>query len=153
LSTQFKKRIVLAILIVLLLWAPVHRWLVHTYDIDPWHLFGWAMYCRPDLGLEIRMVPLRGEHPEPQQFSTSIRRKQLDYGLRRMAYGSLVSPEDLARFVLSELDGYDGIAIRIEKRFLDPASARIHAHHDIFRYRQSGGELTGGHTLRTLVAE
>ena len=31
--------------------------------------------------------------------------------------------------------------------------ALLHAHHDFFRYRRSGDELTGGHYLRTLVVE
>ena len=152
-SLRTKQRVVLAILVALVVWAPVHRWLAHSYDIDSWHLFGWAMYCRPDFGLEVSMVPYRGERPDPQEFSASIRQAQLDFGVKRMVYGSLASPEGLAETALSELAGYDGIAIRIEQRFLDPASAMIHAHHDFFRYRRSGGGLSGGHTLQTLILE
>ena len=46
-SARRKARIVGTLLVAIALWPLVHRQLVTRLDVDPWKLYGFAMYCTP----------------------------------------------------------------------------------------------------------
>jgi hypothetical protein len=47
LSAQAKARLCGALLALVALWPLLHRPLVVIADVDPWKLFGFAIYCTP----------------------------------------------------------------------------------------------------------
>ena len=50
-SLRAKQYVLAGLLLLLALWPLAHRALVVRYRVDPWRLFGWAMYCTPKLPL------------------------------------------------------------------------------------------------------
>ena len=36
-----------AIVVVLLVWPPIHHVLTRVHGMNPWYFFGWAMYAAP----------------------------------------------------------------------------------------------------------
>ena len=51
-----KRRLVAAGLLLFALWPPLHFALVRRYDVDPWKLFGFAMYSVPGTMRTVRIV-------------------------------------------------------------------------------------------------
>ena len=96
-STTAKRRIVLALLVVLALWPPVQHALVQRYGLNPWKFFGFAMYAQP------RIIPI----VDVYVFDEGGRRRPLlrpdeqraveTFQLRREVWGELEAPDELAR--------------------------------------------------------
>ena len=55
-TLQAKKRIVIALLLVLAIWPLVHRLLVQTSGLSPWKGAGWAMYCVPGRSIIVALI-------------------------------------------------------------------------------------------------
>ena len=66
-SSEARRKAMIGIGVAVLVWPLVHLRLVEQVRIDPWELFGWAMYSKPaarvqvavDVEREGRLVPLR----------------------------------------------------------------------------------------------
>ena len=54
-SFTTKRRIVQVLLVLFMVWPLVHVQVVETYDVNPWRLFGWAMYCVPTYEPSVRV--------------------------------------------------------------------------------------------------
>ncbi len=77
-TSRNKARVALALLLLFAAWPLAHRTLVVRHGINPWKLYGWAMYCMPSFESELLFLatPKGKEHRTPH-------RSSLDWALRR----------------------------------------------------------------------
>lgn len=116
-------------LIALALWPVIHAGLAARYQIDPWKLFGWAMYAVPPIvETDIRVF----EHLEPgwrplhpSRVSAGEEAGLTRFLVRHRALGMLVTPEDFARAYLARRPEVTGIAVEVALTVLDPVSAHL----------------------------
>ncbi len=144
LSFTAKRRFVLALLLFVAAWPQAHRFLVASFEIDPWRLCGWAMYCTPKPRVEVALVPERGGRPIELELPLPLREEANRFAERRAVLGRLVNPAALARGALERLDA-DSIVVTIQRDRLDPTTNRIAGTRRYFRYSlDEQGRLVGG---------
>ncbi len=105
LSAKRKARIVGSVLLLIALWPIAHRQLVARFDINPWKLYGFAMYCTPH-HVVVDIVDRSGSEPrrlEPEAFPPRLRHAHERFSARRSTLGVLHEPDELARAVLETL--------------------------------------------------
>ena len=145
-SFAAKRRLVLWFLVCLAAWPLAHRFLVASFEIDPWRLGGWAMYCTPKLRVEVGLVPERAGRPIELDLPPSLREEANRFAARRAVLGRFVNPALLARGVLDRLD-VDSVVVTIQHHRLDPRTNRVVGTREYFRYsmderhRVSGGRF------------
>lgn len=143
-SLASKRRLILALLVGFALWPLVHRGLVARYEVSPWRLGGWAMYCTPKLAVEVAVVPEVAGQPVELELPASLRERATRFARRRAELGRLVDSQTLAAHALETL-AIEQVVITIERRRLDPGTGRIAGTREYFRYRRdAGGRATGG---------
>jgi hypothetical protein len=130
-----KRRIVEVALVIFALWPLVQNGLCARYGVDPWKLFGWAMYSVPgrmsrldlyratpagdgDAAADLRPLPASAIAPPLRESLEAFRQ-------RRGALGALVSPDPLAREILRLHPELEGVGIALTTLELDRASARV----------------------------
>ncbi len=104
-SPKRKARIVGSALVLIALWPLAHRQLVTRFDINPWKLYGFAMYCTPH-HVVVDIVDRSGSEPrrlEPEAFPLRLRHAHERFSARRSTLGVLHAPDELARTVLETL--------------------------------------------------
>jgi hypothetical protein len=103
LSVAAKARIAVAGLAALLVWPPVHWWLVETRALDAWKFFGFAMYCRPSIppSLDAWILVSGQRHEYPAAKWPADTRLVLRRFLRdRQILGTLRPPNAVAHAIL-----------------------------------------------------
>lgn len=136
-----KKRIVVLVLLFLSLWPGVHFALFESYAINPWKLFGFAMYCtpRPELSLHLFVGGPDGERSlEPSMQPPGFEGMAMDYLERRRDLGALASPDELAAALRPSLPPGSTLRIEISQLELHPESGRLRRHLNRYRYRPDG---------------
>jgi hypothetical protein len=136
LSAQAKARLCGALLALVALWPLLHRPLVVIADVDPWKLFGFAMYCTPhhvsvDL-IDRSRAPareIRGDELPPA-LRTDLQR----FSARRETLGRLASPDPLGRDVLAALPGVERLTIAITVTRLAFAGSELASHTRLHGY-------------------
>ena len=125
-----KRRILGVGLVVFAIWPLVQYALVVRYDVDPWKLFGWAMYCVPgpmktvriyeidDRQELFRLLDFQSYTPEEQRVVDSFRE-------RRRALGRLASADALGRAFLEMHPDFEGIEVAVVHLVLDRDTATI----------------------------
>lgn len=136
-SFSAKRRLVLTFLAGAVLWPMAHRILVATYEIDPWRLAGWAMYCTPKLRVEVALVPEQAGRPVELAIPSDLREKANRFAERRAVLGRFSDPAGLARQALERLDT-DSIVVTIRRDRLDTTTSRIAGTREYFRYSPDG---------------
>ena len=139
-----KRRLVLAFLVCIATWPLAHRFLVARFEIDPWRLCGWAMYCTPKLQVEVAVVPERAGRPIELDLPPSLREEANRFAGRRAVLGRFVNPVLLARHALDRLEA-DSVVVTIQHDRLDPQTNRIIGTREYFRYSlDEQRRVTGG---------
>jgi hypothetical protein len=142
-SFPAKRRVVFTLLALLTVWPLCHRILVARYEISPWRLFGWAMYCTPILAVEVGVVPENDGQPIEVDIPQELRRELSLFTKRRQALGRLARIEPLAEALLGGLKT-DSLVLTIQHNWMDPRSARIRGRREYHRYRyDAAGRLIG----------
>lgn len=118
-STRTKARLAGTLLALVAVWPLAHRQLVTRYDVNPWKLYGFAMYCTPHLvavDLIDRTRPPARRIP-PEELPAALRERYERYVARRSTLGWFVPPQDLARDVLAALPevGDLGVAVTVSR--------------------------------------
>lgn len=122
-SVLAKKRLLGAILALVSLWPLSHFALYHAAGIDPWKLFGWAMYARPRNHIQITALALRGGEPHPLHPPSPRQREVFArVNARRAAFGELAGVDALAEVLLEENPEVDALRIRVRTTDFDPQS-------------------------------
>jgi hypothetical protein len=139
-----KRRVVGVFLLCFAFWPLCQHALVRVYGVDPWKLFGWAMYSVPgpmktvrvvlvDADGELRRLDLRHYTPEEQALVDRFRE-------RRRALGRLASSEPLARGIFELHPEASGVFVPVLTFALDPDTARLTRHIESRTYWRDGRE-------------
>jgi hypothetical protein len=132
-SFATKRRWVLALLLFIAVWPLAHRALVASFQVDPWRLGGWAMYCTPKLRVEVSLVPERQGQPVELELPAELRDSANRFAARRAVLGRFVRPTLLAREALDRLD-IESVVVTIQRDRLDPDTKRIVGTREYLRY-------------------
>ena len=125
-----KRRLLVIWLVLFSLWPLGHHALVTHYRMNPWKLFGWAMYCVPNLPVRVELTTLEGA---PLAHRDGMEERIDAFIERRRILGELAPPDALAASVLESDPSLDGVEIAIERLELDPRTDTIVS--DVRRYR------------------
>lgn len=125
-TDQAHRRVLTSILVALCIWPAVHEYLVREYDVSPWKLLGFAMYCTPHVTtVEVwdtsADVP---RHVHPVDMTPQELKVHDDFVHLRNAIGKLADPRPVARALLSETGSRSKIRIRIGVTRLHAESRR-----------------------------
>lgn len=124
-----KRRVVGVFLIAFALWPLIHRDLVWRYDVDPWKLFGFAMYSVPGPMKTVRVFPMsmagRGQMLDFERYAPAEQRSVDRFRQRRRALGRLASMEPLGQRMLELHPDWEGATVAVVTLALDPETARL----------------------------
>ena len=136
LSILVKKKIVEGFIGLFLLWPFVHRALVAEYDVNPWRLFGFAMYCTPHrVGVRIAdRTKGRGEMLSSRAQPQSVRDAVRLFYRKRAAFGMLHSPKRLADEIFASSPHIARLEVRVSLRRLDPSVSRLKVKTLVYQY-------------------
>lgn len=124
-----KRTVVGVFLIAFAVWPLIHRGLVWRYDVDPWKLFGFAMYAVPGPMKTVRVFPVsedgRGRMLDFERYAPAEQRAVDQFRQRRRALGRLASMEPLGHRMLELHPDWEGATIAVVTLALDPETARL----------------------------
>ncbi|HEX6130870.1 MAG TPA: hypothetical protein VF044_04015 [Actinomycetota bacterium] len=148
-SAPWKRRLVLLVVGAVALWPFAHRVAVARLDVNPWKLAGWAMYATPTPPILVAIFrPVPGGWALVDRLALPpAARKVLDrFERERHAIGDLRTPDDVARAVLAARRDLAEIAVVVERKRLDPATARMTSRKARYHYDRVGRrrDRTGG---------
>jgi hypothetical protein len=138
-----KRRAVGIFLLVFAVWPLVQFGLTQRYDVSPWKLFGWAMYCVPGAMKTVRIGALSDAPMRRLDFQAYAPEEQVladTFRLRRQALGRLASPEALAEGMLELHPDVDGVLIAVLTLRLGRESARVLREMDYTTHWRDGRE-------------
>jgi hypothetical protein len=134
-----KAAIAVAILAVTVLWPLAHRGLVEWLDVNPWKLFGFAMYTTPTPPVQV-IVFRRGEGGltpvDERALPQAIRAELARFRSERHALGLLRTPDGVARLLLQSLPDEAWIVIAVQRMKLDPATATMTSRREQYVYER-----------------
>ena len=116
-----------AFLVAFAVWPLIQHVLVRTHDVDPWRLFGWAMYCVPGPMKTARVVQVSRDGSyralDYRDYDTEDRSAVDVFRIRRQSLGWLASGEGLAQQMLERHPDWEGVALPVLTLFLDRQTA------------------------------
>lgn len=131
-----RRAAMVGVVIAVALWPVVHLALVARADIDPWELFGWAMYARPEARVQVGVEVERAGVRTPLRAMGSLRRQVERYARDRSALGRLAPADALLTAVFASDASIDAIEIVLRHVELDPDSAMLVARLEPMRFER-----------------
>jgi hypothetical protein len=139
LTTRMKRRALAGVLALLLVWPFAHYLMVVYGHVDPWRLFGWAMYCQPRPAPRVYVVARSKDDPSELPTTGRIERQphvvevgelqrllgrplltSAEYASRQL-WGRLAgSPDALAHRIFEARPNFDRLRIGVLVPYLDP---------------------------------
>lgn len=138
-SFQTRRRLILGLLLAMVAWLPVHRWLVVRFETNPWKLAGWAMYVVPQPRVQVDFFDAGGDELEPLAVAQTLEPQRTAVGrflLRRKHAGNLVRPDALATAVFAVRPEVEHLAVVVTHTVLDPETARLVPKRFGYRYQR-----------------
>ena len=120
-----------------LLWPLVHLALVARAQIDPWELFGWAMYSQPPARVQVRVDVERGGETKPLRAMAGLRDAQVGFAQSRSRLGTLASPDRFVGQVFASDATIDAVVIVMRRVRLDRVTARLVADDESLRFERA----------------
>ena len=144
-GTRPRVRLATGLLIAVMIWPPVQHVLARTYDLDPWAFFGWAMYAAPNLRVNVLAARLEtpsiDANPDWNAISVGSYGELRSFAIRRAKFGSLLSPDDLARDLFREQPDLPGILIRVTRWEISHETSRLTPAHSDHVYSPPGDRV------------
>jgi len=141
LSTERKKRLFGAALILLALWPAVQIGLVLRYDVSPWKLGAWGMYASPQRlpGLKLRgfregIMVAPFDRPYPKWLQVELK----NFQSYRRAMGQLYSPDRLGALILDRRPGLDALRLDVIETHLNKQTAMVEERETRYSYKREG---------------
>lgn len=128
LSPAAKARVVVTVLAALLIWPPIHYWLVESRALDPWKFFGFAMYCRPSIPVSIDAWVLvdgrRTEYPT-DTWPTAGRARLRSFLRDRKILGTWRQPNGVAQWLFRARPDVEQVLLVVQHPRIDRATGLI----------------------------
>ena len=140
-NLELKRRLTAFFILAFALWPAVHYGLVLRFDVDPWKLFGWAMYSVPGSMKTVRLAALTDKSMvviEPGSYSERERRAVTRYTEWQRGVGRLAGPEPLLEAFFEERPQLGALVVALATLKLDRESARLAASLDYTRFNRDG---------------
>ncbi len=141
---ELKKRLAIIALGIITLWPGLHFGLYQGFGIDPWKLFGWAMYTKPQEVQQLGVFELRdgpaarpgGRLREVPLNAGPIAAEVERLGVLRSSLGALQPMDSLGEMILAEQPDLPGVQIRVRRWGLSCSSGYIEVlGEDVYEYR------------------
>ncbi len=124
-----RKRIAVGLLLaVFAVWPLLHHLVAKRYFVNPWRLFGWAMYCVPVYQPQVRFFTTR----DGQRLEIAYPRVSRDNALAHQRFlrqrphlGTLVEPEDLAQTFFRQYPQLEQVTVHVTQPVYHYDSDRI----------------------------
>jgi len=123
-----KKRILFAILGLLVVWPLAHVVLVAQLELDPWRFCGFAEYATPSAHQQVFMIELRGDmevNLHHSWLTNDTRDVYRQYKKKRATFGKLAPPHELAEAILAERPDIEGLKILLARDRISAETSRI----------------------------
>lgn len=137
-----KKRLIQIFLVLFAVWPILQFGAVVRYGVDPWKLFGWAMYCVPGSMKTLRLAVESDQGTllvvEPETYSTREHRAATRFIEYHRALGQLARPDSLIRVFFEERPKAESIILGVATLELDRHSARLVSSLDYTRFDRQG---------------
>jgi hypothetical protein len=127
LTPHGKARLVGSIVLAIALWPIAHRQLVVHMDVNPWKLYGFAMYCTPH-DVVVDVIDRSGAAPQridPAAFPAPLRATYESFTARRGVLGRFVSPDALAADAFAALPELRALTVAVSVFSLERGEASI----------------------------
>ena len=143
----------IGVLAAVLVWPLVHLALVARVGIDPWELFGWAMYSKPAARVQLAVDVERAGRLVPLRAIGKLRRRVADYARARTALGRFAQPDDLLRAIFESDPSIEAVELVLRDVSLDLDSALLVARDERLRFeRPPFSAAMGPAALRSAAA-
>ena len=142
-SGPFRRRVMLAIVVFVLVWPLVHIGLVTRYRLDPWEFFAWSMYAVPAARVQVRVEVERDGEVFPLRAMGDMRRQVRSFARRRTALGLLAPTESLAREIFAGDSTVDAVIIETREVVLDRKSTLLVTRDAQHRHERDRSSKTG----------
>ena len=133
-STARKLAIVRALVIALAVWPLVHHALVVGYGMNPWHLFGFSMYCKPRAPIGVFLRDARGAEIPQNRLPPEINTAIATYAERRRVLGELARPDGLARDLFDSTPWLKNVQIAVVTYDFSASAARLEKKEYVYPY-------------------
>jgi len=143
-SLANKQRIFGGVLVAMVLWLPLHRFLVVETQANPWKFAGWAMYALPQPSVRVEFFAVAADAGELESLAVNqsvppLRDPVVEFLTRRKHAGTLVRPDGLVASVFELYPDVELLAVVVSHVVLDPATASETTKRFGYRYRRSPG--------------
>ena len=135
-SSEARQKAMVGILLAVFLWPVVHLGLVARAGIDPWELFGWAMYSRPAARVQVAVDVERAGRLVPLRAMGEMRRRVGDYARGRTALGRFARPDDLLTAIFESDPSIEAVELVLRDVSLDLDSALLVARDERLRFER-----------------
>lgn len=140
---RWKRRAVVAGLVLLTVWPAAHLFLCRIYDVSPWKLAGWGMYATPrprTIGMEVYGRGASGSTYEQLTAPTPTLQIEGTAFLERWRWlGRLAEPDRFAAAVLAARPDWNALRIEAYRSHLDPRTSMVVLLRDDRYYRRTAG--------------
>ena len=136
-----KRRVIIIGLVVFTLWPLAHRALVARFEINPWKLFGWAMYCVPNPKTSIQVYELKGDRMRRLAPEGADDVDMGTYNFRRGILGRLASPKDLVHRTFQRHPDFEGLSVVVDRYHVDWQTALLKWDREITTYLKTGNQI------------
>ena len=136
-----KRLFLQTLLVAMALWPAAHYGLTQAYGVNPWKLFGFAMYTVPGPRMELQIIGERGGRGQllPRR---SYGLREVDAAARYFNYraelGELASAAPLARIFLDGRPELEAVVIGVKQYRIDPSTALVVAEDGYRRFGRDG---------------
>lgn len=124
-----KRRALSLFLILFAIWPLIQYGLVRAYDVDPWKLMGFAMYCVPGPMKTVRVYEVSSDGSQRMldfmAYDDEEKRVVDRFRELRRTLGDLQSSDELAEALLALHPDFEGVVVAVLSLKLDPESARL----------------------------
>jgi len=124
------------ILVAVLVWPLVHLGLVAQARVDPWELFGWAMYSKPAARVQVAVEVERAGRLVPLRAMGEMRRRVAEYARARTALGLFARPDDLLRAIFESDPSIEAVELVLRDVSLDLDSSFLVARDERLRFER-----------------
>jgi hypothetical protein len=129
LTYRVKRACVRLLLLVLLLWPPVHAGLVSFYDLSAWKLSGWGMYSQPrpkDVGMEVYgRTAGGGDYDQLTNASPALQTEANAFLAQHQWLGRLTRPDAFAAAIRHERPDWEALRIVTFRSHMEPDTGMI----------------------------
>jgi hypothetical protein len=124
-----KRRALSLFLILFAIWPLIQFGLVRAYDVDPWKLMGFAMYCVPGPMKTVRVYEISSDGSQRlldfMAYDEEEQRVVDRFRELRRTLGDLQPSDELARAMLALHPDFEGVVVAVISLKLDLESARL----------------------------